>query len=269
MAETSNHWLMDTEYFVCSGGALKAMLVVGALSVLEVLWKERGGLASLKGVGGSSIGGMIAMLIAAGFTSKEIQLQFEHDLDFIHGDNDFINLTTNYGINSGTKLVEHLKSLLVLKGFAPEVTLAQFYANTGKLLRIVVSNLTTEESETWDAHSAGHRLVVDAIATSMALPMLFCPTVEETITERHYYVDGGVLWNLPFDLFDPMKTLAIWLPYQCTPIHSFKDYTERVLFISWKALQDAQYKLLPSGWKQRILSLRSSIPFQSTASLLH
>ena len=65
---SSSNWLLEVEYFVCSGGGMKGLLVAGALTVLEFLWKDRGGLHCIKGLGGVSVS----------FFAKTCPIRFHH-----------------------------------------------------------------------------------------------------------------------------------------------------------------------------------------------
>jgi predicted acylesterase/phospholipase RssA len=244
------NWISQVEYLVFSGGGMRGLLVSGALSVLENVLEKK-----LLGCGGSSIGALIAMMVVVGYDSKEMQHQFARDADFMRANNDVLSLTTKYGLNNKTGLVSRLKELLTLKKIDPDITFGQLRLLTNKLLRVTVTNLATEESEIWDACTTPDRCVWEGVATSMALPIICCPTIAQGLVEQQYLVDGGVLDNLPLTMFDQEKTLAIWLPYQSSPIKSFTGYLQCVLSVTWKALQKAQYAALSASWKKRIVAL--------------
>lgn len=66
------------ENLVCEGGGVKGVVYAGALEVME----ENGILQNIKRVAGSSVGGIVSMLLAVGYTAKEIKKILVEEINF-------------------------------------------------------------------------------------------------------------------------------------------------------------------------------------------
>ena len=159
-----------------SGGGSRGVSYVGVLCELA-----RAGLdfhsvdRSIRVVVGSSIGALTAMLVVAGMTPEEmVRYTEQHDTSaMLHVE--VSRVFSNWGLDSGHKLLAWIGQLLEQKMGRADVTLAQLHAQTGTELVVVVTNLNTNEPEYWSHVTAPDTPVAEAVATSMAMPLMFAP----------------------------------------------------------------------------------------------
>ncbi|MFZ5478733.1 MAG: patatin-like phospholipase family protein [Myxococcota bacterium] len=196
---------------VFAGGGVRGAAYVGAIQVLE----ERGHLAGVHRVAGASAGAITAGLLAAGADAATFTRLFE-EIDFpsfvddpgwIVGD--AIRLVRGYGIHTGDPLSKWLRDALAevtrlsLGAPRPEVTLGELAAAAlaGKPVRrlfAVTTNLTHQLPEVLCAATTPSLPVWQAMRMSGSFPLVF----QAVEAGGCVYVDGGLSWNYPIDLFD-------------------------------------------------------------------
>jgi NTE family protein len=203
---------------VFEGGGVKGIGLVGAISVLE----ERGFVP--KSLAGASAGAIVATLLAAGYSAKElydviINLDFRRFED--RGFEDRIpvagpplSILKDQGIFEGKAFLAWIGELLEAKGvhtFAdlvdPETADDPRYRYR---VRIIASDLTSRALLALPQDAVKLGLVPDAmpvaeaVRMSMSIPFFFEPVrVRNPQTGRdHLIADGGVLSNFPVWLFD-------------------------------------------------------------------
>ncbi|WP_124727191.1 patatin-like phospholipase family protein [Staphylospora marina] len=194
---------------VFEGGGVKGIGLVGALSVAE----ERG--YRWKKVAGTSAGAMIASLVAAGYTARElVDLMMEkHFVDFLPRTGllripyagPLIRLWVKKGIFSGNQLERWMEDLLAAKGVRTFGDLPE-----DRELAIIATDISRGQLLVLpgDLEAYGHDPksfpIARAVRMSTSIPYLF-----EPVKLRHkpsgtncLIVDGGVLSNYPVWLFD-------------------------------------------------------------------
>ena len=211
---------------VLEGGGVKGIALVGALSALE----DAG--YSFPRIAGTSAGGIVGALVAAGRSAAELRTILEQTdyrrfadeswLDRMPGGK-VVSLLTEGGMYEGEYLRTWLHDLL-----APD---AQTFGNLalpedprGSLLphqryRLVVNvsdvSLGRLVRFPWDYErlyglDARHQCVADAVRASMSIPFFFEPASlvhgrpgpNGRDGARSVLVDGGMLSNFPVDVFD-------------------------------------------------------------------
>lgn len=191
---------------VFSGGGIKGFALIGAFQAIE----DRG--LRFKRVAGTSAGSIVAALIAANYSSKEIynlidELKLE---DFLDHRKTFIPtpiakwilLYWRMGLYKGNKLEEWLESKLSARGIR---TFADIPPQT---LRVIASDLTNGRLVVLpdDLHHYGIHPnafpIAKAIRMSCSLPYFFEPVKIKNGGTPSVIVDGGVLSNFPMWLFD-------------------------------------------------------------------
>jgi NTE family protein len=203
---------MSFENLVFEGGGVKGMAYAGAIEVLE----QRGLLTGLKRVGGASAGAITAALLALGITSQQLHhvLTTTPFASFMDGKGwifrDTYRLVQGYGLYEGntceTWLREQLATLTKqLTGTAQsELTFGQLrelvrqYPGVCRELYVVTTNLTRQLPEVFCADSYPDVSIAQAVRMSMSIPFFF----EAVHFGGNVYIDGGVSWNYPIDLFD-------------------------------------------------------------------
>ncbi|MFS0780960.1 patatin-like phospholipase family protein [Bacillus sp. 1P06AnD] len=190
---------------VFSGGGMKGYALIGAYQVLE----KQG--FTMKNTAGTSAGSIIAALIAAGYTGKEMEdlflpLDGKSLLDERKGTGlpfvKWLLLYWRLGLYKGDALEAWIAKLLAAKGI---LTFADLPKGS---LRIIASDITNgkivvlpDELDNYGIHGLLFP-VAKAVRMSCSIPYFFEPINIGTRKKRIYMVDGGVLSNFPMWLFD-------------------------------------------------------------------
>lgn len=203
---------MAIRNLVFTGGGVKGIAYVGSLQVLEA----RGLLGGVENVAGTSAGAITAALVAVGATAEELRaiLGSTDFGSFMDGPGwvirDGMRLFESYGVNEGEVFGQWCRQQIgnitgrALGESQPDLTFAQLAALAARepgrfrQLFVVATNLTRQLPEVFSAATRPDVPVWRAVRMSMSIPLFFAAvTFEECV-----YVDGGVSWNYPIDLFD-------------------------------------------------------------------
>jgi NTE family protein len=203
---------MAIKNLVFQGGGVKGIAYVGAMQVLQA----QDLLRTLENVAGTSAGAITAALVAVGATSDEIHsiVGSTDFASFMDGRGGFIGDTVRlvkyYGIYKGDEFEQwfrqHIGALTQrLTGTAqPDLTFAQLAALAAKEptrfrnLYTVTTNLSRQTPEVFSAQTRPDVPLWKAVRMSMSIPLFF----EAFHLDGEVYVDGGISWNYPIDLFD-------------------------------------------------------------------
>ncbi|MBD3108111.1 patatin-like phospholipase family protein [Bacillus sp. AGMB 02131] len=190
---------------VFSGGGIKGYSLIGACQVLE----EKG--YTFKRLAGTSAGSIIAALLIAGYTSKEIEqllmdIDIEKFMDERFGANlpivKWLLLYKKLGLYKGDQLQLWLAEKLAAKGI---VTFSDIPKDS---LRIVVSDISNGEIVVLPDDLPKYQCdiatfsIAKAVRMSCSIPFFFEPVKLRCNKKTSYIVDGGVLSNFPLWLFD-------------------------------------------------------------------
>ncbi len=202
---------------VFEGGGVKGIGLAGAYSVLE----QRG--YRPRRMAGSSAGAITAALVAAGYSSAELDevvlhLPFDSFMDerwieHVPLIGDELSILAHHGIYEGRFFRDWMAERLAAKGITHFGQLADEHAETPdgrSRLRVIASDVTHRRMLVLP-DDAGH-LGIDpdelevayAVRMSMSIPFFFEPVLHENprTGDRHLIVDGGMLSNFPVWLFD-------------------------------------------------------------------
>jgi len=202
---------------VCEGGGVKGIGLAGAFSAIE----QRG--FTPKSVAGTSAGAITAALIAAGYTSSELddillKVPFESFKDQDWRDKIPLvgrgaSVAFELGIYEGKAFQRWITELLERKGVTRFGQLADDEAEDPAnryRLRVIASDVTHRRMLVLP-DDAGHlgiepdeMEIAYAVRMSMSIPVFFEPVIHENedTGEKHVIVDGGMLSNFPVWLFD-------------------------------------------------------------------
>jgi NTE family protein len=202
---------------VFEGGGVKGIGLAGAYAALE----QRG--FTPKSVAGTSAGAITAALVAAGYTSSELD-EILLDLPFSKfqdkGPEDRIpvlgrgvSVLLELGIYEGTYLESWMAGLLEAKGITRFGQLADEEAeDPGNRYRLkVIASDVTHRRMLVLPDDAGHlglepdeMEIATAVRMSMSIPVFFEPVRHKNprTGDTHVIVDGGMLSNFPVWLFD-------------------------------------------------------------------
>lgn len=191
---------------VFKGGGAKGCAYAGCIQELDNLNIYN----NVTHVAGTSAGAITATLLATGSGSAGLTQSVKHT-DFrnfvsdswgLIGDMDrFVN---DYGLHTGSGFVSILKQYIKEFCGNPELTFADLaqLANKNpkkyKQLTVIASNITSVKSQIFNASNSPDVPVWQAVRASMSIPLLF----EPAIINDNYYVDGGLAWNYPIDVYD-------------------------------------------------------------------
>lgn len=191
---------------VFQGGGVKGSAYAGAVAVLA----EREMLADIARIAGTSAGAITACMLAVGagpegLTASVKTTDFGSFLDT--GWNyldDAARLVSHYGVCKG----EHFAALLgdQIAQFSGDRNLTFGGLRALKArdprrfadLYVVASNVSRQRAEVLCADNHPDMPLWEAVRTSMSLPFIFEPAT----VNGDLYVDGGLSWNYPIDLFD-------------------------------------------------------------------
>ncbi|MCT6925080.1 patatin-like phospholipase family protein [Metasolibacillus sp.] len=194
---------------VFSGGGLKGFSLVGAYQVLE----EKN--YRFKRVAGTSAGAIMAAFIAAGYSAKEIEQLLDElnlttlldtrkmlfNLPFLK----WLNVYRHMGIYRGVALEKWFYRKLADRNI---YTFSDLPPGTLKVVASDLSNgkiMVLPDDLINYGINANEFLVARALRMSCSIPFFFEPVILKVRNKESIIVDGGVLSNFPFWIFDNPK----------------------------------------------------------------
>ncbi len=191
---------------VFQGGGIKGSAYAGAVGVLA----EHDLLGGVERVAGTSAGAITACMLAIGAGPEGLMrsvktTNFGSFLDTGWGlIGEAERLVRHYGVAKGEHFVQLLGDEIERYAGDRHITLGGLrdlaarepgrYAN----LYVVASNITRQRPQVFCADNHPDMPIWQAVRTSMSIPFIF----EPVDVNGEIYVDGGLAWNYPIDLFD-------------------------------------------------------------------
>jgi len=197
---------MPIKHLVLSGGGARGFATLGTLNYLV----KKGAIQQeyIRTYVGSSIGAVIALFLNCGYTPKQLyDIGLGIDLHQLL-DPDIKNLLTHLGLDTGIKIVDKIKKIMIKKNVDPNITFIRLYNITKKRLIITATSLNRKRVKYFDYINTPQYRVIDVVRASISIPFLFT-TVK---SGNEHFVDGGLLDNFPLHLFKgvpPHEVLAI------------------------------------------------------------
>jgi NTE family protein len=197
---------MKIRNLVFQGGGVRAAAYAGAVDVLAA----RGHLASVRSVAGTSAGSMTACLLAVGAGAKELEesvrsTPFSRFLDGSGGVlGEVWRLIVHQGLHPARQFEQMLRAQIEQICGDGDLTFAgleQRRTNEPQRYRelfVVASDLVRQTPIVLSAKRHGDLPIWRAVRMSVSIPLVFQPV-------RYgdgVYVDGGLSWNYPIDLYD-------------------------------------------------------------------
>jgi len=189
---------------VFEGGGVKGIAYLGAMQVLQ----EKGILANIKRVGGTSAGAINAALFALGYKLDEQRrilkkMNFNNFMDDSWGlVRDTDRLIKKFGWYKGDFFHHWISGLINNKLKNPNATFRDLEAAGRPDLYVYGTNLSTRFGEVFSREHTPTTRIADAVRISMSIPLFFTAFRN---ARNDVYVDGGVLNNYPIKLFDRDK----------------------------------------------------------------
>lgn len=194
---------------VCKGGGVKGIALVGAISLFEeqgYVWKR---------VAGTSVGAIVASLVAVGYSADEIK-NIMYDLDYnkfadknklqsIPLVGPLTSLFTSKGLHSGDYIENFLTEKFEAKG---KKYFRDIYIGNKSKLKVIAADVTQHKLITLPDDLIDYGInplnfeIAKAVRMSLSIPLFFEPVVLKKRNQPCYIVDGGILSNFPIWIFD-------------------------------------------------------------------
>lgn len=190
---------------VLEGGGIKGIGELGALKVLE----ERGILNNITSYGCSSVGSLIAGLLACGANVDWIkERMFKLDLNLLKDDDwgmcrDLYRLLNKKGWCKGEKLINIFKGYLKELGCNENITLKDVTDIFGIKLNLTTTKIKKEngimsiETVILNCENEPDLELYKAVRMSAGFPFIY----ETFLYKGCEYIDGGLLENYPTSIF--------------------------------------------------------------------
>lgn len=206
--------IQPIKYMIFSGGAAKGFGHLGILRVFNTLVESFGSgkplLDTLEGFGGTSFGSIIALACSLGL-DLDVVVNFFLEMDMksvLLRNVDLASLMVNKAFLHNDDFISIIEGLIrqrVGNIDSSAMTFSYLRRKTGRILKVVVSNITDETYEIWDSDSTPDIPVALAIVASCAIPLIFPPVA----LNGKLYVDGGMYYNFPIDIFPAKETIGV------------------------------------------------------------
>lgn len=231
MARGSEGVTFPFKNLVFEGAGVRNCAYAGALIALE----EHGAFRQVEQVAGTSSGSIAATLVSLGYTPAEIR-EAMLELDFARiRDGNWLSgpprMLSRYGWNPGDYFLASMEEIIAARTGDGRITFAQLRQRGFKPLYVVGTSLSARNVRVFPDERSQDMAVADAVRISMSIPFFFASRE----FQGEVYVDGGVMWNYPIDLFDgaegySSRTLGFFMDTfdqpKLDPIHSLHDFAE-------------------------------------------
>jgi predicted acylesterase/phospholipase RssA len=259
------------EYLSFQGGGVHGIYYVGVCKYLE----DHNLLKNLKGVSGSSIGSLFALLFAMKLKYEDMKnIISELDFNNVIGLNAFdqikafYKIINNFGILSRTNLEKIVSEILIKYCGNKNITFIEFYKKFNMDLVVTITNVNKMQTRFISYKREPDYKVLDIVCISMSVPIYF----ETSIIDEEYYCDGSVLCNLPLKVWDTETTKAnifgviVISPEQLdnnsTEINSIDDYMYNMIGnLNGKASEIYYKDPISRKIDSRVCQIVTDIPF--------
>lgn len=215
---------------VISGGGTKGFSALGLLHKLT----ENELLNNIDTYLGTSVGGMICLLLLIGYKPNEIHsilcnIDFSSIIDFTTI-NDKLLDRVEFGLYSQDNIVFIILKFLQAKNISPNITFKELHEKFNKTL-ILTGTCLNDLSLCYFSHLTHENMkVIKALKITSCVPFFFTPVS----FNNSLWVDGGCLLNYPISYFDDKleQVIGIFLDDSYEHIKKFDsifDYVFRVL----------------------------------------
>lgn len=194
---------------VCKGGGVKGIALVGALSYFE----EQG--YTWQKVAGTSVGAIVASLVAVGYSAKEIKdIMYELDYSKFADKNrlqsiPYVGQITSLFISKGLYAGDYVENFLREKFYKKgKKYFRDIYINNNSKLKVIATDVTRHKLITLPDDLVEYNInpldfeIAKAVRMSLSVPFFYNPIVLKTKKKPCYIVDGGLLSNFPIWIFD-------------------------------------------------------------------
>ena len=193
---------------ILGGGANRGIMYGGALKCLE----EHGILRHIDTYIGTSIGALMATLLALGYTSTEIHgvILSTNFKDFKpRGENEVIGMFRRYACYTNAKKEKIIRNLISYKSESENITFKQLYDVFKITLVITACCVETGTTKYMSHQNEPNMPIHTAVCMSTSVPLIFEPYAHN----GHMYIDGGCFGHMfPVDWeIDESRTIGLRL----------------------------------------------------------
>ena len=206
------------ENIIFEGAGIKGLAYAGVVKGLE----ERGHIADLKRIGGTSAGAITAVMLSIGYNSEEIyeiisSMKFQRFNQRRFGIVGGINRMNNrYGWYRSEQFEDWIGQIIKEKTGDSEITFEELNKQGYKDLYVVATCLNKQKRVLLSRETYPKMKIKDGVKISISIPLYF----EANFIDKHGHlykkkneiagkdimVDGGIIGNYPIDIFDEIKT---------------------------------------------------------------
>lgn len=201
-----------------SGGGSRGICYIGVFKKIEEIIEAKKKdpesklpIIDIKKLVGVSVGTIFNLVYLLGYTSNEMAEEIlNKKLDQLKNIR-FLNLISNFGLDSGEKIIQWLEGLMKAKNFDPNITFEQLYLKTNVDYQALSTNLNKYKFTIFSASSTPNVKITDAIRMSIGVPFIFTVVKYNSDTQKigsgDTHVDGGLIDGYPIHLFkDSLET---------------------------------------------------------------
>jgi hypothetical protein len=171
------------------GGAHYAVVFLGTLH--HLLDQQHLHMETIETFGGSSAGGIIALMLLVGLTPREIFTEvLNSDLeDIFLNDMNPLGLFQNNGLCLGKRLIDRVVTIVQMKNkeFHARTTFETLFTQTNKTLVVSGTNLSAKSVKLFSVDTTPKMSVMYAIRLSVSIPILF----QSLQYKGDTYIDGA------------------------------------------------------------------------------
>ena len=218
----------------------------GAIKILE----DKNMLQAVERVAGTSAGAITATLVSLRYSASEIKgIVNSTSFKSFEDRKSFLRIFTKYGLFSGDSALSWISSLIEKKGLPKNATFSDFKQHGCRDLHVFAADLNLMALREFSFKTTPDVVVAEAVRASMSIPMFFKAwTFPNNNPDNHLYVDGGMIFNFPIDVFDTglepnLETMGFYLANinQVPKANDLKFYQLfKYIKIVFETIMDAQ-----------------------------
>jgi len=203
----------------CCGGGMVSVTHMGVLQELEA----QGYLSFIKEWIGVSSGGLLALIMATGYTVKQGLEILKMDFQEVTEPDAAPGWLLNFGYDTGNKLLRFVQALLKERGLKESITFRELFEATGYSFRTFATDMNEAALVEFSKGATPDYPVAYALRASMSLPYYFQPF--KCPLTGILYIDGAAVSNFPLHRLteeERSETLAVAIPYRPLPNSSIE-----------------------------------------------
>lgn len=236
------------QYIALAGGGIKGVSYIGAFKALEKLKITK----NIKGIIGSSVGSLIALLFVLGYTSDQM-FEIINNIDFSKYTNEdnLNNILTNLGFDNGIRFINIIYAICKQKYDLKNITLEQLYQKYPIELVMTGSNISKAKTTFFSYKTTPDMLVLDALRISVSIPYKFTPIKYNDC----FYIDGHIFSPYPIYYYKDQNVLGFILNNlsKLEPIENILQYTLAIMI----SMNNKELKRLYKKYKDRTVQIKT------------